>query len=77
MFRAKAERIEILYCCDMLLCEPVQLDRLNKLDDASKALVSALFEIVIMVHVLSLGVFPDTVGTDETVKVSILVRIES
>lgn len=61
----------------MLLCEPVQLDRLNKLDDASKALVSALFEIVIMVHVLSLGVFPDTVGTDETVKVSILVRIES
>lgn len=37
--------------------------------------MSALFEIVVMLHVFSFRVPPDTIGTDETIEVGVLVRV--
>jgi hypothetical protein len=57
--------------------EAEQLDRLDELHDTRKTLMSALFQIVVVIHVLALGVPPNTIGTDEAVEVGVLVRVES
>ena len=62
-----------IVCSSVQPRERLQLYSLDELHDPGKALVTALLETVIMIHVFALGIAPDTIGPDKTVEVGVLV----